>query len=598
MSAESVAAQALRTALPTLLRDLRDYAPRGSLAVLALMLLAAALEGVGLVTLVPLLGAVGIATTHASGGAGGGLLGWAASLSGALGLTGVLLLYVLLLAVQVLVSWARDSASAGLHQGFVDHLRLRLYRAVAAADWPFLARTHSAELAHALNTDLGRISQAVNTLLQGCATAAVSAIYLAVAFALSPPLTLLTVATGALLLALLRRHEGDVSGAGRRLGQSTGRLQAETAEFLAGLRLIKSGNLEAAAAARYRGRLQAARREIVAFVRQQALSRGLLKLAGAVALALLTGLALTRLAVPPASVLVLVFLFSRLFPFLSGLQQGSQRLRYHLPAYADFRAMHARCLAAAEPVAGGPPPVLRAAIRLHGVRYTPPGSGDELLRGIDLEIPCRRTIALVGASGAGKSTLADLVGGLLAPSAGVMEVDGRPLTDLRGWREGVAYVAQDGFLLHASVRDNLLWTQPDATEAAMWEALGQAAAADFVRALPQGLDTLLGERGLRLSGGERQRIAIARALLRRPQLLILDEATSALDREHERRVHQAISRLHGQLTILVIAHRLDTVRDADRVYVIDAGQVRDSGTFAELQQRGLLGREPGDHDAA
>ena len=581
--------------LRTLLGELRGYSRGGTLGLLALTLAAAALEGVGLMTLVPLLGTVGIAT---AGGSTGGVLAWLGQLGDILGLAGVLLLYVLLIAVQALAVWARDVTSTRLHQGFVDHLRLRLYRAVAAADWPFLARTQSDELAHALNTDLGRISQAVSIVLQGAATAAVACVYLVVAFGLSAPLTALTLVIGAVLLTLLRRQDGDVAGEGQRLGQKTRRLHGETSEFLAGLRLIKSGNLEAVAAERYRQRLHSAREEIVSFSRRQSLSRGLLKLAGALALATLTWLALTGLDIAPASVLVLVFIFSRLFPFLSNLQQGGQRLRYHLPAYTAFREMHARCLAAAEPVSGAPPPVLREAIRLVDVHYRPPGAVQDVLCGVDLEIPCRHTVALVGPSGAGKSTLADIVGGLLRPSAGSVQIDGVPLADQRGWREGVAYVAQDGFLLNASVRDNLLWTQPDATDAAIWDAVDQAAAADFVRQLPEGLETLLGERGLRLSGGERQRLAIARALLRRPQLLILDEATSALDRDHERRVHSAIGRLHGRLSILVIAHRLETVRDADRLYVIEAGAVRDSGTFAELRHRGALGIGPGAGDAA
>jgi ATP-binding cassette subfamily C protein len=215
-----------------------------------------------------------------------------------------------------------------------------------------------------------------------------------------------------------------------------------------------------------------------------------------------------------------------------------------------------------------------------------------LLSGVDLTLPVRSTTAIVGPSGAGKSTLADILAGLLQATGGRIEIDGRELNDRRAWRQSVAYVPQDTFLFNASVRENLLWATPAADETAIWNALELAAAAEFIRALPLGLDTLLGERGIRLSGGERQRLAIARALLRKPALLILDEATSALDRDNEARIQSALANLHGHLTMVVIAHRLATVRNADRIVVMQGGRVAGQGTYTDLaaDSRGYIAR--------
>ncbi|HEX8244358.1 MAG TPA: ATP-binding cassette domain-containing protein, partial [Longimicrobium sp.] len=210
--------------------------------------------------------------------------------------------------------------------------------------------------------------------------------------------------------------------------------------------------------------------------------------------------------------------------------------------------------------------------------------GREAVGGVDLWIPARRTTAIVGPSGSGKTTVADLVMGLVPPAGGRVVVDGRVLDEewMRGWREGIGYVAQDTVLFHDSVRRNLLWASPDAAEVELWDALRASAADEFVRALPEGMETVIGERGVRLSGGERQRLALARALLRRPALLILDEATSALDTGNERRIRDAIAGLQGRVTILLITHRLSSVRDADAIHVMEAGRIVESGTWAEL----------------
>ncbi|HYC15554.1 MAG TPA: ATP-binding cassette domain-containing protein, partial [Stellaceae bacterium] len=229
---------------------------------------------------------------------------------------------------------------------------------------------------------------------------------------------------------------------------------------------------------------------------------------------------------------------------------------------------------------------LRRGITFSGVGFRYGNDDPPALRRLDLEIHAGTTVALVGRTGAGKSTLADLLLGLILPTEGKILLDDAPLDGdrLGRWRRSVGYVPQDNFLFNDTVRQNLLWAAPDATEQEIAEALAAASADRFVAALPRGLDTVIGERGVRLSGGERQRLALARALLHRPTLLVLDEATSALDSETERAVQAAIERLHGSRTIVIVAHRLSTIRAADCIFVLEAGALLQCGTWEELNR--------------
>jgi ATP-binding cassette, subfamily B, bacterial MsbA len=220
------------------------------------------------------------------------------------------------------------------------------------------------------------------------------------------------------------------------------------------------------------------------------------------------------------------------------------------------------------------------------------GSGDPVLSDISFRLPRGKVVALVGPSGAGKSTAADLLPRFHDPTAGQILMDGVPLTQLtrRSVRALMGIVSQETVLLNDTVLANIGYGSPAATREQV-EASAQAAnAAAFISTLPKGYGTMLGERGTRLSGGQRQRIAIARALLRDPPILILDEATSALDTESERLVQQAIERLMRERTVLVIAHRLTTVRHAHEILVIDAGRIVQRGTHEELFRTGGLYR--------
>ena len=237
------------------------------------------------------------------------------------------------------------------------------------------------------------------------------------------------------------------------------------------------------------------------------------------------------------------------------------------------------------------PTPVRGKLAFEGVTFRYPTRPEvSALADFSLTIEPGETVAIVGPSGAGKSTLFQLAERFYDPQTGAVKLDGVPLTavDPAEVRRNMALVPQEGILFAASARDNLRYGNWDASDDAIWQAAEAANAADFLRELPEGLDTQLGERGARLSGGQRQRMAIARALLRDAPILLLDEATSALDAESERLVQQALDRLMASRTTLVIAHRLATVRGADRIVVMDGGRIVEQGKHDALSRAGGL----------
>jgi ATP-binding cassette subfamily C protein len=348
------------------------------------------------------------------------------------------------------------------------------------------------------------------------------------------------------------------------------------ADVLGALRPIKSLGVERlaqdAALSGFAALADARRR----FTTSTAVRRLTLHLGGAALLAALVWFAVMVLGASPAVLLPLVALFARALPLLGGLQEAAQHWHHSQPAVLDVLGLIKRAEAARETaVAPGEPPRLIRELALDAVTVRFSAEEPAALDSATLALRAGSITALVGPSGAGKSTVADLLSGLAAPDSGAVLIDGVPMDEARrqAWRGAVAYVEQDPVLLAATLRENLRWADPAASEEALWQALAEAAADGFVRALPLGLDTPLGDGGRRLSGGERQRLMLARALLRRPQLLILDEATSALDAANEDAIAHAVGALRGRVTVLLIGHRGALLRLADQTIRLDGGRV-------------------------
>jgi len=256
-----------------------------------------------------------------------------------------------------------------------------------------------------------------------------------------------------------------------------------------------------------------------------------------------------------------------------------------LPAFGNVMHLEKQCLDNSDILASKECQIeLNKIINLENVSFSYRDDEHFLMKDLNLQIPIGKSIAIVGPSGTGKSTVADLIMGLIQPYEGKITIDGVPISkfNIGSWRSQIGYVSQETFLFNETIKFNLLLSEPKADEEDILDALKLAAAYEFVSKLPEGIKTVIGDRGVKLSGGERQRLALARALLRKPHLLILDEATSNSDSDNEKKILKAIDDLHGEITILIIAHRVSTIKNADYIYLIDNGQILESGTWNEL----------------
>ena len=584
MSSHRAAISATARSLGAFVRDLHATMGRRLLLAVALIVLTSLIEGSTILLLMPVLGALGLdrAGTGVTGGTHFERLGidTAPSLEVALGV------FVAAACAQALLLRWQSRVTYSLEHAYVARWRTRLYRALTEAPWTFLVERRPSDLAHALATDLQKAGIAAYQLMSLATAASLTVVYLAVALWISPALTAAAGLMAIAPLALARRGLSRSTSGGERVVTANAAVHHAALEHLSSIKTSRSYGAEARNAAIF----DSLAAEVVAANAQlmgdHASERATVQIASAFVLALLVLAAARLLALPGAQVLVLLLVFVRLMPRIGALHSGVLSLMSLLPAFTKAAALQQAATAARsrQPSSRHTLGFGRAVV-VDAVSFSYPGNPRLALHDASMTIARGATVGIAGTSGSGKTTLADVLLGLLTPSAGHVRVDDVDLgpETLDDWRGRIGYVSQDTFLFDDTVRANLTWARPGADEADLWSALRVAAAERFVRALPSGLDTVLGDRGVRLSGGERQRLGLARAGLRPPQQLILDEATSALDAENEQVILEALSAARGEITVLLITHRLSLLKDADVIYVLEEGRVVESGTWAGLE---------------
>ena len=577
--------KSLLTLKPLVVRCFQ-FAPVKVIVSLMLMLSSSLASGVGILLIVPLLASVGVDV--GGGSAASGVARTLNELTAKLGITlhleSVLGLYLLLIIVMAALSFVSSVVLASLRQSFIVDLRDELSRALFFTQWRYLNREHMSDFMRLITGQVQSVGASLQLLLTLTNSVILVAVYLLFALALSAKLTAIALLCGLGLAALLWPVNKKIHDSGNIGLLANKDIHRSVFDNMGSLKIIKSF----AAENRYLQRMAVSNKlmeeQLIRMAKFNGLTRFVNMVGAAVIFTALFYIAIKWLALPVANLLVVLFIFSRLMPQISSIQSTIQSLIHQAPKYQDLLDRSADLASWAEQVDDSiAAPRLNDTLVFDNLSYQYLDNQLKAFEGISATVQRNETVAIVGPSGVGKSTLADLISGLLAPTSGQILVDGVAINERTrlAWRKRVAYVTQEVFLFHQSVRDNLNWVcdletfdDGQVPEERLWQVLELAAADEFVRSLPQGLDTLIGDRGVKLSGGERQRLALARALLSDPDILILDEATSALDRDNELKIRDALINLEGKLTMFIIAHNETTIEHvAQRINFVDIAVV-------------------------
>lgn len=510
--------------------------------------------------------------------------------------------------VGILTRWL----SARIGEGLILDLRTSVYDHVQRMPVAFFTRTRTGALVSRLNNDVIGAQRAFSSTLSTVFSNLVTLLLtLVVMFNLSWQITLLTLVLLPLFVVPARRMGARLARLERERADHNAQMSTQMTERFSapGATLVKLFGRPAEESAEFAARADRVRDIGVRTAMVQEVFFTALTLMAALALAVVYGLGgyhALRGDLDPGAVVSLALLLTRLYAPLTALASARVEVMSALVSFQRvFEVLDLEPLVEekpdAEQVPAGP-----VSVEFEDVHFSYPSpdkvslasleevatldtrGGEEVLHGISFRAEPGQMIALVGSSGAGKSTLASLVPRLYDVDSGAVRLAGKDVRDLSAAtiRQTLGMVTQDGHLFHDTIRANLLFPRPDATDEELWSALRRARLDGLVAALPDGLDTLVGERGYRLSGGERQRLTIARLLLARPRLVLLDEATAHLDSTSEAAVQEALGEALQGRTSLVIAHRLSTVRAADQILVLEEGRIVERGTHEELLAAG------------
>ncbi|WP_293986934.1 ABC transporter ATP-binding protein [Sphingomonas sp.] len=561
-------------------RDLQRSAGRRGALGIAATLLTAALESIGLILIMPLLAvALGRGSRQPVLDQ---VIDAAFERIGITGRQGQLMVmlgaFAALFVVRALAASARDILLTQSTIDFVDTRRKQVVRSTAGARWDVIARLHQARFAQILGADVQNVAMAARQLQFALVAAVTLAGQCVAAVVLSPQLSLLclvVLALGAIALTSTLRQAHSL---GKTSVESNLSAMNTVVQFFGGLKLAVSQDLQSSYIDEVEGALDNIAEHQLIFVRRQARRQVLIGAVAAIAGMAVAAAGLFVFHLAPAVLVGLLLILVRMTGPAASLRQYSQQLVQLLPAYRALTDLEAELAATAAPAVAPTDDAFdfRGDVDFRGVGFAHAvGDGERVLDDCSLSIARGEFVGLTGLSGAGKTTLVDLLVGLFEPQAGEVTIDGVPLrgTALPAWRHRVSYISQDPYLFYDSIRRNLLWANPAASEEALWNALRLAGADALVRRMAHGLDAVVGERGTLISGGERQRLAIARALLRNPRMLILDEATNAIDIAAERALIGNLLALSPRPTIVMIAHRTESLAQCDRILRLESGRI-------------------------
>ena len=497
----------------------------------------------------------------------------------------IIVVFVALLLLRAVINKHATVHQNAYLEKYEMGLRKDIYNAIGASSWEVLSEKPGSDLIQLISIQTRQTRFCLSWTISLISSGFSALLQLAIALWMSLPVTLAALAVGVSFLFLFRPFLRKSREYGEQAVTVSRELHQETQNQLNSIKEIRAYGVEEYHSARFDEISQEAYDTSLHATQLSVIPQFCYSIAAAVLIALAFVYSVLILKTGTAQLMVLVYIFSRLWPMFSSWQGQLQNIQTYVPAFEIIRDEIEQLKSGTrEPEAHEGTIPFEKEVAFDHVHFTYKNGSEEVLYDVNFTLPCGSVTALVGPSGAGKSTTADLLLGLLRPSEGQILVDGTGLTDqtLGAWRKAIGYIPQEPLILNATVRENLLRFHPQASEEEMIHALKRSLAWPFVEKLPNGLDTVLGDKGVRLSGGERQRIVLARVLMGKPRLIILDEATSALDYESENFIRETIRSLRNNTTVLIIAHRMATIRGADRAVVLLNGKIAEQGNLQEL----------------
>jgi len=549
---------------------------------IGLLLSLALIQGISIAMLIPLLDVLGNLNSNTSG-FGASMTHWINLIGLDLSLELLLGLFLVLMLINASLKIIIQLYDKRLQNSLLLKLKTDFLALMTHCQWTYYQQLKQSDLHHTLTRDINQINRGFYLTLSMAATIITTIIYIAIACQISITITLLASAFGLLLLISLRHKFKQAKKIGEKQFSNSQKYTAITSEHIQNMKLVKSFGLENKHLTHFSQVIQKMMQHQLAHHKNGLSTKLFYELGGAIALSAIIYIGIHTYQIAVSELIVLILIFSRLSPrfqqFQTQLQQFLQILPIHKAfvkqsAFLQQHQIHRQ--ASSQPI------TFKQEITFKSLYFHyPNNSKKDVLIDINLSIPAYQTTAIIGPSGAGKSTLIDLLTGLHTPIQGTISIDNQLLNknNLFQWQKNLAYVTQEVMLFNDTLRNNLIWMVDQAEDHLIWQALKDASADTIVKSLPQGLDTYLGDQGVILSGGEKQRIALARALICQPKVLILDEATSALDCENDAFIQQTIKQYHGKLTIIVIAHRLSSIPYADQIIVLKQGKVLETGTW-------------------
>lgn len=543
------------------------------------------MSGVGIVMLIPMLEILDIPVE---------MTGWFAKLLTffnrfpitirALGMVGI---YIGLIVFKGILNRTLTIRQTKFIEGYTLKLRNQLYEAVSHASWQCLSACKQADLINLFTNQCSQVSSAISAAISLLSLTASAVIQLAIACWMSLPITITVCLAGAVLLIIFVPLRKKSKEYGKEMIHISREFYSELFNQINSVKEIRSYGVEDVHAGQYEKLSRSFMDTQVQYAGLRTIPGFVYSIAAAFLISMIYVVFVLFLDMEAARLMLLVLIFARLWPMFTSYQGILQNIQTCVPALEKINEAISKMQASAGEQYGTDKIEVHGNVCFDHVSFQYQENEKTILDNVSFSLEQGKITALAGHSGAGKSTIADLLMGFLHPKSGEIRIDGSKLTEdnIRSWRKYIGYIPQNPLLINASIRENLKRFHPEAAEEEMIFALKQADAWDFVQNLPQGLDTVIGDQGIRLSGGERQRIIMARVLLGSPRLILLDEATSNLDFESENVIQEVLKKLRGRVTVFMITHRFSAIRSADHVIVLQEGCIMEEGSVRELTQK-------------